>query len=61
MPFLLKDVDVVSEVARFKSVLIIPCRFCPAASLAVQNKEPYIALFNSFLKTASYKHYEIQF
>jgi len=27
MPFYLDDTDVVPEVARFKSVLIVPCRF----------------------------------
>ena len=34
MPFYLKEVDVIPEVAKFQSVLIVPCRFCPAASLA---------------------------
>jgi hypothetical protein len=56
MPFYLKEnIDVISEVDKFKSVLIVPCRFCPAASLALTNKEPYIALLSNFLKTASYE------
>jgi hypothetical protein len=27
--------------------LIVPCRFCPAASSAVRNNEPYIEIFLS--------------
>ncbi len=55
MPFYLKAIDDISEVARFKSVLIVPCRFCPAASMAVRKNEPYLKIFSRFLKTASYE------
>ena len=55
MPCYLKEIDTISELAVFKSVLIVPCRFCPAASLAVSKNEPYIELFRGFLKTASYE------
>ena len=55
MPCYLKEIDTISELAGFKSVLIVPCRFCPAASLAVSKNEPYIELFRGFLKTASYE------
>ena len=55
MPFYLEESDVVSELADCKSVLIVPCRFCPAASMAVRNNEPYIAFPRSSLKTASYE------
>jgi hypothetical protein len=56
MPFYLKeDIDVISKVDKYKSVLIVPCRFCPAASLALTNNESYIALLSNFLKTASYE------
>jgi hypothetical protein len=47
MPIYLKDVDVVPEVAKFKSALIILCRFCPAASLAVRNDKP-LYVFRGF-------------
>ncbi len=57
MPFYLKAEDDISEVAKFKTVLIIPCRFCPAASMAVRRNEPYIEFFNRFLKTASYEQH----
>lgn len=57
MPVYLDETDVVTEVAGFKSVLIVPCRFCPAATLAVKNNKPYIELFRRFLKTASYERF----
>jgi hypothetical protein len=55
MPFCLEVRDVAPEVADSKSVLIVPCRFCPAASMAVKNNEPYIEFPRRMLKTASYE------
>ena len=55
MPIYLKDVDVVPEVAKFKSALIVLCRFCPAASLAMRKDKPYIEFFRRFLKTEPYE------
>jgi hypothetical protein len=49
----LKDVDVVPELAKFQSALIVLCRFCPAASLAMREGKPYIELFRRFLNTES--------
>jgi hypothetical protein len=57
MPLYLNELDVVPELARFQSVLIVPCRFCPAASLAMKENKPYIELFRRFLRTASYERY----
>lgn len=57
MPVYLKETDVAQEVAGLGSVLIVPCRFCPAASLAVKTKTPYIELFRRLLKTASYERF----
>ncbi len=57
MPFYLKDREVLSDIAAVQSVLIVPCRFCPAASLAVRERNPYIELFRNFLRTASYESY----
>ena len=54
MPFYLDETEVVSDVD-IKSVLIVPCRFCPAASLAVRNDEPYIDFPIKGLETASYE------
>ena len=55
MPVYLKDINEFPELERFQSVLIVPCRFCPAASLAVRRNEPYFEFFRKFLKTASYE------
>jgi hypothetical protein len=55
MPVYLKDVSEFPELEKFKSVLIVPCRFCPAASMAVRRNEPYFEFFRRFLKTASYE------
>jgi hypothetical protein len=55
MPVYLEDISEFPELERFKSVLIVPCRFCPAASLAVRRNKPYFEFFRRFLKTASYE------
>ncbi len=57
MPFYLKERDVSSDIAALHSILIVPCRFCPAASLAVRSRKPYIELFGSLLRTPSYETY----
>lgn len=57
MPFLLKDRDVSPDIVSLRSVLIVPCGFCPAASLAVREGKPYIRLFRNFLRTPSYESY----
>ena len=57
MPVYLKDINDFSELERFESVLIVPCRFCPAASLAVRKNTPYFEFLKNFLKTASYEQY----
>ena len=55
MPFILETRDVLPEVAGFTSVLIVPCRFCPAASMAVHCDEAYIEFPRRALTTASYE------
>lgn len=55
MPFYLEEIDFTSELSGYRSLLIVPCRFCPAVSAAVRNDKPYIELFRGFLKTDSYE------
>lgn len=55
MPFILEAKDVLREAAEFKSVLIVPCRFCPAASAAVIHDEAYIEFPRRALMTPSYE------
>jgi hypothetical protein len=57
MPFILNAIDDTAAYEKFESVLIVPCRFCPAASAAVKNKEPYFEIFRRFLKTGSYERF----
>ena len=57
MPFYLKETDILPQVAGLQSVLIVPCRFCPAASLAVREKKPYIEPFRRFLRTEAYESF----
>lgn len=55
MPVYLKTIDDYKQLERFKSVLIVPCRFCPAASMAVITRRPYFEFLHQRLKTASYE------
>ena len=57
MPVYLKDIDEFQKLEKFESILIVPCRFCPAASMAVRKNEPYVEFFKKFLRTASYEEY----
>lgn len=51
MPLYLNDVDVTSELEGSRSVLIVPCRMCPATSLAVRTKRPFFEFFKTFLRS----------
>jgi hypothetical protein len=57
VPFYLKERDILPQVAGLRSVLIVPCRFCPAASLAVREEKPYMEPFRKFLKTEAYESF----
>lgn len=57
MPFILNAIDDTAAYEQFGSVLIVPCRFCPAASAAVKNNEPYFEILRRFLKTGSYERF----
>jgi len=57
MPFYLKESNIVPQVTGLQSVLIVPCGFCPAASLAVKEKKPYIELFRNLWRTEAYESF----
>jgi hypothetical protein len=57
MPFYLKESNPFPQLAGLHSVLIVPCRFCPAASLAVREEKPYIELFRRLLRTEAYESF----
>lgn len=57
MPFILDAIEDTTPYEQFESVLIVPCRFCPAASAAVMSNEPYLEPFRRLLKTGSYERF----
>lgn len=57
MPVFLTEVNEFTELEKFRSVLIVPCRFCPAASLAAKRAEPYLDLAKNLLSTDAYEKY----
>ena len=57
MPIHFNDRDFVAEVAGLNSALIVPCYMCPAVTVSVREKKPFIQLFKSFLKSAPYEEY----
>lgn len=57
MPIHLDDLDVVSEVAGLSSALIVPCNMCPAITVAVKEKQPFMQFFRSFLKSAPFERH----
>jgi hypothetical protein len=57
MPIHFEDVDVVSEVAGLKSVLIVPCNMCAAVTVAVREDKPFLQLFTRFLKSPPFDRY----
>jgi len=44
MPIHFNDLDVVSEVAGLSSALIVPCNMCPAVTVAVRERKPFMQL-----------------
>jgi hypothetical protein len=57
MPIHLHDLDVVSQAAGVNSALIVPCNLCPAVTVAVNQKQPFMKLFRSLLKSAPFEQY----
>ena len=57
MPIHFNDRDIVSELAGISSALIVPCYMCPAVTVSVREKKPFIQLFKRFLKSAPYEEY----
>jgi len=57
MPIHFNDLDVVSEVAGLNSALIVPCYMCPAVTVAVRDKRPFLQFFRNFLKSKPFEQY----
>ncbi|MGI9523951.1 MAG: hypothetical protein ACR2PG_20140 [Hyphomicrobiaceae bacterium] len=57
MPIRLKPVDLTADLEHFKSVLIVSCPMCPAASMAMLKKKPFIEFFKYGFKTQALEDY----
>ena len=57
MPIHFDDLDVVSEVAGLRSALIVPCNMCPAVTVALRERKPFMQLFRSFLTSPPFENY----
>ena len=57
MPIHFSDLDVVSEIQGVNSALITPCTMCPAATVAVRERKPFIQLHRSLIKSAPFERY----
>lgn len=57
MPIHFNDLNVVSEVTGLNSALIVPCNMCPAVTVAVREKKPFLQFFRNFLKSTPFEQY----
>lgn len=57
MPIHLDDMNVISIIKGQSSALIVPCYMCPAVTVAVREKKPFIQLFRHFLKSPPFEQY----
>ena len=57
MPLYLNDVDVTSEVEGARSVLIVPCRMCPASSLSLRSNKPFFEFFKTLFRSPALDEY----
>lgn len=51
MPLYLEDLDVTDDLEGARSVLIVPCRMCPATSLSLRNNKPFFEFFKSLFRS----------
>jgi hypothetical protein len=57
MPIHFTELSVASDVAGLKSALIVPCNLCPAVTVAVREKKPFMQFFKSFFRSAPFEAY----
>jgi len=57
MPIHFTDLDVVSKVDEGSSALIVPCTMCPAATVAVRERKPFLQPFRSLFKSPPFERY----
>ncbi|WP_022665412.1 hypothetical protein [Desulfospira joergensenii] len=57
MPLHFNDLDIISETAGIRSALIVPCNMCPAITVAVREKKPFMQMFKNPFKSAPFENY----
>lgn len=57
MPIHFHDLDVVPEVAGLGSALIVPCNMCPAVTVSLRERRPFMKFFRSFFTSAPFEEY----
>lgn len=57
MPIHFEDLDIINDIAGLRSALIVPCYVCPAVTVSVREKKPYMQLSRSFLRSAPFEKY----
>ena len=57
MPIHFKDFDVISETAGLRSALIVPCNMCPAVTVSIREKRPFMQPLRSLLKSLPFEQY----
>ena len=57
MPLQLNDIDVIPELAGLRSALIVPCNMCPAVSVAVKAKKPFMQLGKGLFSSAPFRQH----
>ena len=57
MPLHFTDRDVLPEAVGLHSALIVPCNLCPAVTVAVRERKPFMQFFRNPLKSAPFEEY----
>jgi len=57
MPIHFRDLDVMSELEGVRSALIVPCTMCPAITVAVRERQPFLQLFRSLFTSAPFQRH----
>lgn len=57
MPIHLTDLDVFQSTSGLKSVLIVPCIMCPAVTVAIRERKPFMRLLTGPFVSAPFEEY----
>jgi len=57
MPLQLEEREFLAELGSVSSALIVPCNLCPAVTVAVKQRRPFIRITSNPLKSAPFEEY----